>query len=102
MAIYGVAFLGQVGPSQALNQNLVGTRMRGTALAILNTLVNVFAQAIGAPLTGFLSVHYAPWAGDDSLRWALFTVSFLNVIPIVLYALMGRTLKRDLARAANA
>ncbi len=102
IVVYGAAFMAQVSPNQALNQSLVGTRMRGTAIALLSTLVNLFAQAIGATLTGFLSDHYKAWAGEDSLRWALFTVSFLNLIPLALYPLMGRTLKRDLGRAESA
>jgi len=102
MVIYGVAFLAQVGPNQGLNQGLVGTRMRGTAAAVMNTLVNLFAQALGATLTGFLSDRFAPWAGSDALRWALLAVSFLNLVPIVCYALIGRTLERDMARAENA
>jgi len=100
--IYGAAFLAQVGPNQALNQSLVGTRMRGAAVAILATLVNFIAQAVGATFAGVLSDHFRPWAGDDALRWALFVVSFLNLIPLVLYALMGRTLKQDLQRAEAA
>jgi predicted MFS family arabinose efflux permease len=102
MVIYGAAFMAQVGPNLGLNQSLVGTRMRGTAAATLNTLVNLFAQAIGATLTGFLSDRYAPWAHADALRYALFTISFLNLAPVVLFALIGRTLKHDLDRAERA
>ena len=75
--------------------------MRGTAVATLNTLVNLLAQAFGAPLTGFLSDRYAPWAGGDALKYALFSVSWLNLAAIVLFLLIGRTLQRDLARALH-
>jgi predicted MFS family arabinose efflux permease len=97
--VWGATFLAQVGPNLGLNQSLVGTRMRGTAAATLNTLVNIIAQGLGATLTGFLSDRYAPWAGSESLRYALFTVCLMNIVPIMLYLRLTRGLKRDVARA---
>ena len=101
MMLYGVAFMAQVASTYALNQNLVGTRMRGTSTATLHTLVNVLSYGLGAPLAGFLSDQYAPWAGDHALRYALFSVAALYLLSALQFALIGRTLKADLDKAKD-
>ncbi len=88
-------------PSYALGQSLVGARMRGTANAVTLVLSNLLGYGIGPGLVGYLSDHvYAPLVGEDSIRYAMLTATFIGLVSAGLFALSARPLKRDLERAA--
>ena len=98
LVVWGLAFMAQVAPFYAMSQSLVRTRMRGTTLGTLNTLVNVIAYGLGAPIAGLLSDWYAPWAGGEALRYALCSVALLSLVAAFWYRRVGRTLHSDLER----
>jgi MFS family permease len=83
-------------PSFALNQSLVPVRMRSVASAILLFVVNIIGLGLGPQLVGFLSDLFQPAYGNESLRYALLSLSLVNVWTAVHYFLAGRTLGHDL------
>ncbi len=92
-ALMGGAYLA---PSFALNQSLVPVRMRSVASAVLLFIVNIIGLGLGPQLVGFLSDLLQPTYGNESLRYALLSLSLVNVWTAVHYFLAGRTLGQDL------
>ena len=82
----------------AQTQTLVGLRMRAVAAAILLFMLNIIGLALGPTVVGFISDMLAPTYGDDSLRWALFLCSLVNLWAAFHYWLAGRTFPDDLKR----
>jgi MFS transporter, Spinster family, sphingosine-1-phosphate transporter len=62
------------GPWFATIQTLVPQRMRAMSIAILYLFGNLIGMGLGPLAVGILSDAYRPWAGDDSLRYALLTL----------------------------
>jgi predicted MFS family arabinose efflux permease len=93
-ALMGGAYLA---PSFALNQSLVPVRMRSVASAILLFVLNIIGLGLGPQLVGLLSDLLQPTYGAESLRYALLSLSLVNVWTAVHYFLAGRTLGKDLA-----
>lgn len=60
---YGVIF--------ATLQTLVPARMRAVALATTYLFANLIGMGLGPLAAGMFSDAFRPWAGDDSLRYAL-------------------------------
>jgi MFS family permease len=71
MAFAAVAWSTTYGPWFATVQTLVPERMRAMAIAIVFLFANLIGMGIGPLATGFLSDAFRPWAGEDSLRYAL-------------------------------
>lgn len=84
-------------PSFALNQSLVPVRMRSVASAILLFVLNIIGLGLGPQLVGLLSDSFQPQYGAESLRYALLSLSLVNIWTAVHYFLAGRTLREDLA-----
>ena len=101
LVLWGIAFTTQIGPYYALSQSLVGTRMRGTTIGTLNTLINVIAYGLGPLITGILSDIYSSWAGSDALRYSMMTVALINIVAIIQFLRVGATLQHDFDRAAQ-
>ncbi len=93
-------FLGAyyLGPSFALTQSMVGTRMRALASAILLFILNIIGLGLGPQFAGILSDVLAAGfdLGQDSLRWALVICLIFNVISALCYLIASRTLREDL------
>ena len=84
------------GPFFATMQTLVPQRMRAVAIAIIYLFANLIGMGLGPVAAGALSDALRPWAGEDSLRYALLALS-----PGYLWAgwhlwQAGRTVTRDL------
>lgn len=94
-SIAGTVYLG---PTFALVQTLVSVRMRALGAAVLLFILNLFGMSIGPTLTGMLSDFYRPTYGDDSVRYALFTVTFLSLWAVFHYFRAAVHLKGDLER----
>lgn len=90
-----------LGPTFAMVQNLVGVRMRALASAILLFIINLIGMSLGPFLTGALSDMFASEYGVQSLRHALFLVSFISLWGILHYVLAGRELVKGYERAAR-
>ncbi len=100
LALYVIpAFFGgfYLAPTFALIQSLVSLRMRALASSITLFVLNIIGMGFGPQLVGILSDVFAADYGQESLRVALFLLTFLNLWCAVHYYLAGRTLGTDLA-----
>lgn len=92
-------------PTFALVQNLVPTRMRSTAAALLLFLINLIGLGAGPLIVGAIA-DFLDWshivAAKDSVRYALFLFSAIGLWGGWHYYIAPRTLKGDLERAAAA
>jgi len=62
-------------PSFAAIQTLVPARMRAMTIALVYFFVNLVGLGLGPWAAGALSDALRPWAGDESLRYALLALS---------------------------
>lgn len=98
MAVATVGIYSVTGPLFATIQTLVSPRMRAMSIAILYLFGNLIGMGFGPLAAGVLSDTFRPWAGEESLRYAL-----LVLCPGYMWAathlwLASRTVSRDLAR----
>jgi len=63
------------GPAFAVIQTLVPERMRATAIALVYLFANLIGLGLGPWAAGALSDLFRPWAGEESLRYALLALS---------------------------
>jgi MFS family permease len=59
------------GPVYATMQSLVPERMRAVSVAVVLLFANLIGMGLGPLATGALSDALRPWAGEESLRYAL-------------------------------
>ena len=71
MGFAAVMFRAIDGPLFATLQTLVPPHMRATAIALVFLFANLIGMGIGPLMTGMLSDALRPWAGNESLRYAL-------------------------------
>ena len=62
------------GPLFAVVQTLVPDRMRAMSIAVIYLCANLVGLGLGPLVVGALSDAYRPWAGEESLRYALVTL----------------------------
>ncbi len=77
-------------------QGLVPLRMRAVAAAVLLFILNIIGLGAGPQVVGIVSDLLAPTYGDESLRYALLILSFVNIWAAYHYFVAGKTLKADL------
>lgn len=73
-AFLGLAVLGAsmaLGPLFAVIQTLVPDRMRAQSIALTYLFANLIGMGLGPLAVGALSDAFRPWAGEESLRYAL-------------------------------
>jgi predicted MFS family arabinose efflux permease len=85
------------GPLFATIQTLVPERMRAVSIAMIYLFANLIGMGLGPLAAGALSDAFRPWAGEESLRYAL-----LVLCPGYCWAAWhlwqaSRTVQRDLA-----
>jgi MFS family permease len=85
------------GPLIATVQTLVPERMRAVAFALLYFLANLIGMGLGPLVTGSLSDAFAPWAGEESLRYALLLLGPGYFLSAWHAWCASRTVTRDLA-----
>jgi MFS family permease len=71
MGLYAVGVNLTNGPFFATIQTLVPNRMRAMAVAIMFLLANLIGMGLGPLAAGAVSDALRPWAGEESLRYAL-------------------------------
>jgi MFS family permease len=77
-ALLAIAVVGQnmvTGPLFATIQTLVPHRMRATSVAIIYLFANLIGMGLGPLAAGALSDAFRPFAGEQSLRYALLILS---------------------------
>jgi len=62
-------------PLFATIQTLVPERMRATSIALIYLFANLIGMGLGPLMVGTLSDAFRPWAGEESLRYALMALS---------------------------
>jgi MFS family permease len=82
----------------SLNQNLARLSMRATAAAILLFIVNLVGAGFGPLLVGFMNDLYAPYWGEQAIRYSLLSVSVLGAMGAIFFQRSARTLAADLRR----
>ncbi|HEY8948874.1 MAG TPA: MFS transporter [Rhizomicrobium sp.] len=96
-ATMGASYLGS---SYAMAQGMVPLRMRAQTVGILLFVLNMIALGLGPATVGFISDQLRPYAGDDSLRYALMTSMITGSLAALCYWRATKTLKEDLARGS--
>jgi MFS family permease len=94
-------------PTYAVAQNLVGPRMRATAVAIVAMCCGLVGSGLGPTWVGFASDRFArgiggPAASAEGIRYALASVTVVLLWSAVHYLIAARTLERDLYRIPEA
>ena len=84
------------GPTWAIIQELVPGNKRAMAAALNLMLFNLIGLGLGPLAVGIISDLYSPWAGDQSLRYAMVTVLLGTVLSMAYYLLASRTILGDL------
>lgn len=84
----------------AQTQNLVGLRMRGVASALMLFILNIIGLGLGPQVTGILSDLLGASFGQESMRYALFSVAVV-IYPLAAlsYFFASKSIESDLARA---
>lgn len=101
LALWHMLLMSIQGPLFATIQTMVPERMRAVAFAVIYLFANLLGMGFGPLATGAMSDAFRPWAGEESLRFALLVLS-----PGYLWAashawLAARTVKRDLFEEAT-
>ncbi len=89
------------GPGYALVLGLVEPGMRATQTAIVFLLTNVIGFGLSPLIVGGLSDALAPRLGDQSLRYAMLAIGFVNLWAALHFFLAGRDVARDLKAIAD-
>lgn len=75
MALSIVGYNMTNGPLFAMVQSLVPDRMRAVSIAMIYLFANLIGMGFGPLAAGALSDAFRPWAGEESLRYALLVLS---------------------------
>jgi MFS family permease len=89
-------------PAFAVTQSLATVKMRATAAAVLLFVINIVGLALGPAVTGALSDALEPRFGDESLRYAMLTVSMALPWSAFHFWRAARTLEADVAQVQRA
>ncbi len=95
--LYGL-MLTWVGPATAEVHDLAGLNLRGIAIGIFFSLINITAYGIGAPAIGKLSDALGVATNPDAMRWSLLVCPFVCVAGGALLWLGSRARAREAAR----
>ncbi len=90
-----------LGPCISMTHGLVGLRMRALASAVLFFVLNLIGLGLGPMVTGVVSDLFRPAYGNESIRYALASMVFVNVWCAAHYYMATRTLRADLASAPD-
>jgi hypothetical protein len=88
-------------PTYTITQGLARLRMRAMASALVLFVLNLVGLGLGPTLVGILNDVLEPRFGVAAVRYSLLIVVAVNAWAVVHSVLAGRTLRRDLARAAE-
>ena len=70
--------------------------MRATTLAVVMLLCSLVGMGMGPEIVGSLSDLLAPSLGNDSLRYAMLSMSLVSVWATVHFWRAGNTVRQDL------
>ena len=81
-------------PGYALTLSLAPPQIRGTTMAVLQVLGNLFSYGVGPQLVGSLSDLLQPIVGTNSLRYSIAIFALINLWSIAHLLRAGRWLRR--------
>lgn len=90
------------GPLYALIQSLVPDRMRAVSMALVMLFANLIGMGLGPLATGALSDAFHGWAVEESLRYALLTMSPGYLLVAWFAWRASETVARDLVNCVSA
>ena len=90
-----------LGPTYALMQRLVPDGMRATMLAVVMLLANLIGMGIGPQIVGILSDLFAPALGNDALRYAMLSMSFVSLWAGYHFWKVSKSVSEDLRAVAH-
>lgn len=90
------------GPLFGTIQTVVPERMRAMSITLLYLLGNLIGMGLGPLATGALSDALAPWAGAESLRWALIMLCPIAIVGCWFVLRAARTVAGDIERITSA
>ena len=96
LAVWGVGTSMVSGPLIALIQTLVPERMRATSIALILLFANLIGMGLGPLASGAISDALQPWAGRESLRYALLILSPGYLVIAWHFWQASKTVTRDL------
>jgi predicted MFS family arabinose efflux permease len=96
-----VAYL-SVPAAVSVTQNLAGAARRSTVAALVVTMTSLLGSGLGPLAAGVASDLLKPYAGAESLRWAMLGISGLSAWAALHVLAATRTYREDLARAEAA
>ncbi|MEQ9586507.1 MAG: MFS transporter [Parvibaculaceae bacterium] len=85
-----------LGPSFAIAQALVTSRMRAVASAVLLFVINIIGMGMGPYVVGMLSDWLGAAFNAESLRYALCVALLANLWATVHYFIAAKSLRQDL------
>jgi MFS family permease len=97
---YMVAVSIWYGPSYGTVQSLVPANMRATVTATFYTVGNVVGFGMGTQSVGVVSDLLVPYAGPDSLRYALAMLALVCLWAGLHFMLAARSVRQDLKQGA--
>jgi MFS family permease len=83
------------GPLFGTIQTVVPERMRGMSISLLYLLGNLIGMGLGPLAAGAMSDFFGPWAGVNSLRYALLTLCPVSLWGSWYLLLAAKTVARD-------
>ena len=83
-----------IGPTYAMIQHLAPLRLRATWAALTLLATSLLGLGVGPFAVGQISDLLKPTYGDESLRWAMFSVAMLTPLGIFHYWRAGVLMKR--------
>ena len=84
-----------LGPSIAVTHNLVNSKMRALASAILFLVLNLIGLGFGPMVIGFISDVLQESHGNESLRYAFCSTFLTGAISMLLYFLASKTYREE-------
>jgi MFS family permease len=100
LTLFGLGYFAAMffsAPNTAMIQYLVPVKLRARATAIFLLMTTLVGFGIGPMIAGYISEAYRPSFGQDSLRFALMTLSPFILISPLLLGIVARQLPRGSA-----
>lgn len=82
----------------ATGQSLVNASMRATSHAVWTMVANLIGMGIGPLLAGWLSTHFTPTYGHESIRYALVLVTLVGIFSAIALFIGAHYIRNDLQK----
>ncbi len=96
MAIPGAAYSCYLGPVNAVIQQIVGIRMRATAVAVFLMITNLVGMGLGPWAVGQVSDFMDSRFGHESLRYTMLSFLFIYAWASIHFFRAGKYIRADL------